>query len=391
MVRRQLLKTWLNLDRLAGRKRRRLFIHIGMHKTGTKTLHAAFDVGSHHLRGHGLVFAETGISRHPLHGMRVSHHYLLALAAAASREMRDHLLHGQDPERARMMDEAVGPTLLDDLAREMDASAPADILISSEAFCLLDQASIGGLGARFPAYDIVPVYVIRNFAGWMQSYYNTYITFGGGTEAIRDLNGPFDLLSVVERWSAIATDRKVRVLELDALLHPTEPLWSRFLDLGLRRPWAGPPLYEGTDQNVSLAPMVLVLCRELRRSGASEEQIRAFLASVAHIAPAERQTLLGPDQAAQLDARYADELARLRASPLVDGVFALASAAPTSGGVLIEDLSSALAALIRARTVTGDATSTPATPSGPVPDATARTGLSVPSARGAHGTLRTVR
>jgi hypothetical protein len=186
----------------------------------------------------------------------------------------------------------------------------------------------------------------------MESYYHTYVTFSRGTAAIAELNGPFDLLSVVERWAGIAAAGRVRVVDFDDLRGSAEPLWARFLELALGRPWAGPTISMAAAENVSLPPMTLVLCRELRKSGASEDQIAMFIAAVSRIRPVERQALLDGDTAARLDALYAAELERLRASPLVDGFFPSAPAVPPAHGIVIDDMASALSAMIRACTVT---------------------------------------
>lgn len=140
---------------------RRLWIHIGAHKTGTTFLQGRFHRHDGDLAKQGLLYPETG--RHKLGG-----HHNLALMIAP-------------PDGLAATRQA--------LAVELDGFA-GDVLLSSENFEFLTANQMKTLGELFDPVEIRVIYLYRHWATLLYSAWQEAIKQG----AI----GPFDSFALSE-------------------------------------------------------------------------------------------------------------------------------------------------------------------------------------------------
>lgn len=144
-----------------------LHIHAGVHKTGTTSLQKTLFDNRAHLKAHGVLYPETGLSQLPSNW---GHHDL----AYAMR----HAQQGQSMWAA--------------LRAEADAAGLPDVVVSSEELSLLPFPSLPGLNSYkiikqcFDGYDIRLICYLRPQAEMVASLYNHNVKAAGETEDIMD-------------------------------------------------------------------------------------------------------------------------------------------------------------------------------------------------------------
>lgn len=284
--------------------RPRLFVHLGLHKTGSTAIQYCFDAGSYHLHQHGVLYPSAG--RHPLASKQ---HGLVAKAF--------------DPDTpfigAFALTGPIDRTLIvPALRHEIELSGLGTVVLSSEEMSRFGPESLAAFAEAFDGYDIHPVVFIRRFSSIFEGYYATLLLY---TETTFDLTADLvntDLVGSLREWSRIAADRRVRVVDVDA--SRTGDSVKDFLAvLGLSTSLLSHQLPDSR-LNRSPAPPVIAAVRELRRAGVAEERIRGFLTDVKSLPATERYSCIPPALWRQLEHRYAEQHAQLRAAPWVAGL-----------------------------------------------------------------------
>lgn len=136
----------------------RLYLHIGMHKTGTTSIQGWMQRRPDILAKHKLVFMDRALHK-------VSH------VEVALSVLRDDV--GMTALRARW---GAAPDLFeqtkDRIAQALKAAAPHDLIISSEVISFMrEQSEIDRLKALLPAnIEIIPIVVVREKQDWLASY-----------------------------------------------------------------------------------------------------------------------------------------------------------------------------------------------------------------------------
>lgn len=144
-----------------------LHIHTGLHKTGTTSLQKTLFDNRAHLKSHGMLYPETGLSQLPSNWG----HHDLAYA----------LRH---PHTGQRMWAA--------LRAEADAAGLPDVVVSSEELSLLPFQTLPGLDSYkiikrcFEGYDIRLICYLRPQAEMAASLYNHNVKAAGETKDIMD-------------------------------------------------------------------------------------------------------------------------------------------------------------------------------------------------------------
>ena len=136
----------------------KLYLHIGVEKTGTSSIQHFFDKNRQTLLNkYGILYPETGL------WMDKSHH---ALAFAVTSDT----LHSNNPENIE--------TIFINLLNEIKSKKPDSVFISSEIFRALHQTN------KFDVFnkliqkhfsEVILVVYLRNQPYWLMSMYNQYI------------------------------------------------------------------------------------------------------------------------------------------------------------------------------------------------------------------------
>ncbi|MFO1089509.1 MAG: hypothetical protein U1E46_07985 [Hyphomicrobiales bacterium] len=185
-------------------RRRRLVLHIGMHKTGTTSIQHALD------QWRGPLFTRAGIL-YPSVGRAAAspqQHLNVALAYAAE--------NGVAPQYApsRRLNRRV---LIDALKQEIALSGAPTTVLSSEEFWW--RAEIPPAIAKdFASFDIVPVAFVRDYAEVVErSAYTSVVQLGQIDEDPARGYLEANIPAVLRAWSTIAKDSRITVLDYDAL------------------------------------------------------------------------------------------------------------------------------------------------------------------------------
>jgi hypothetical protein len=282
----------------------RLFIHLGMHKTGTTSIQRYLDDARFYLHRVGVLYPASG--RHPL---AANQHGLVAKAF--------------DPANPFIGEFALtGPiqrdVIVTALRHEIELSGMPTVVLSSEEMSRYGPQSVADLKAAFAGYELYPVVFIRKFTSILDGYYATLLQW---TSEYYELNEQYiitDLVHALRPWAAIAADGRIRVVDVDA--SPTGDSVTDFLSVvGIDKTivqWCPP----GPRRNASPSPIAVAATRELRFAGVNEGEIRSLLQGLRGLPTMQRYTCIPPTLWADLETRYASEHASLRAAPWVVGL-----------------------------------------------------------------------
>ncbi len=195
---------------------RRLYLHIGLPKTGTTYLQGGLWAHKAELRRAGLLLPGAGHRRHLL----------------ASLEVRE------DPGLAKRPGDVRRPwgDLVDEL-RAFDG----DALVTHEFFAAAAPAQVERVLADVPDHEVHVVVTARGAVSLGLSRWQEWVKNGGKGDVDhyppRDDYDPtdawgwgsFDLADVLERWGSVVPHERIHVLPMAARTAPPDDLWRRFL------------------------------------------------------------------------------------------------------------------------------------------------------------------
>lgn len=194
---------------------RRVFVHLGLPKTGTTYLQAALWSNKERLRAAGVL----------LPGPRHRRHLL------ASLDIR------QDPRLARRAGNIAAPWQdLVDESRAFDG----DVVISHEFFGAAAPEHVQRMVDSFPGEELHAIVTARPLTELVASRWQEWIK-NGGTMAIDDWPvryaydptnewgwGSFDLHDILKRWSQVLPREQIHILPVDPASTDPDDLWQRF-------------------------------------------------------------------------------------------------------------------------------------------------------------------
>jgi hypothetical protein len=284
--------------------RRTMFIHIGLHKTGTTSIQQCLTESSYQLHQVGMLYPISG--RHPL---AVTQHALLAKAFDPTTPFEGTFaLTG--PIDAEIV--------LAALLHEIELSGLDTIIISSEELLRLTAEQVAEVGKAFNDYDIYPIAFIRNFPVMFDSLYSTLMQYTKHTFVPSDDLIGTDLYASFQAWSTISADGKIRVLDFDA--SPTRNTVLDFLDVvGIDAGKINASSRE-CRLNQSLPPAHVAMIRELRCLGIDEDATTELLAQLGGLSLPERQTNLPDALRDILASKYAEQRRLLCEADFVTGL-----------------------------------------------------------------------
>lgn len=284
---------------------RRVFLHIGLPKTGTTYLQ---DV----LWANKQVLAERGVL---LPGWHRRRHLL------ASLDIRE------DPKLARRAGDVTAPW--QDLVDEVHAWDGATALISHEFFAAADVHHVRRAVASFPDHEVHVVLTAREMVGlglsrWQEWVKNGSVTdvdgypAGDGYDPSDEWGwGSFDLDGVLARWGEVVPHERVHVLPVPVGARDPLDLWRRFAGVIGVDPTGLEVPEEPANQSLGVVEIELLRRVNARLEGFASagdrgRWIRGFLATDA-VLPVRKERFAASE--AKLDdlvARGESAVARLR-------------------------------------------------------------------------------
>jgi hypothetical protein len=192
---------------VAAKPRKKLYVHIGMHKTGTTSIQFALHENMYLLRSLGYCFPLVG--RTPQHFVQHS-----LLAEFFSRNGSDK----KSPE-VRFAHEGLIRVLLDEIAM---SNCP-NVILSSENFWHLTEDQIQIFAETFKEFDIEPIFFVRSLADYTDGVAATIIANDiYSMEAIRNAGDTLwsshysmDVYKAAAAWANISYDKKIWIENYD--------------------------------------------------------------------------------------------------------------------------------------------------------------------------------
>lgn len=319
--------------------KRKLFVHLGMHKTGTTTIQRTLHDASDQL---------------------YIRDFLYPLAARHPREFRSHamlpqLLGVQGPATGPMalFDEVDVDANLRSLKNEVDMSGRRNVIISSEDLWKAPKEGLDILSQIFCDFEIHPILFVRHPANFSLSFYSTMIRYGHIAQA--DISKMkefwrwilnFDVLEIVKRWSAIAHSEKVTLVDYDRIQGGLLEVFFQIVGLPLNIPGVNLKRAE----NRSEAAAFLYLRQALLEEGREPVLVDRLIDQLSRIPITENQTLIPVDELEKMNRSYEAKCQEIRRSRLVllPQPDAFLPPAPTAEPMYIGSLSGVFFAIGRA-------------------------------------------
>jgi hypothetical protein len=279
----------------------RMFVHIGMHKTGTSSIQLMLhrNLGSGQMRD--FLYPVTGRE-----GRWASQHLHLARA----------FRYPATPYKSSAVEET-SDSFLERFLGELATFEGKHIVVSSEEFCLLSDDQVKSFGKTFEGFELVPVIYLRNLADYFEKYYQTMIQYDFLPQPdLRNPNFKFweDLVEanafeISRRWATIAYDGKVVVVDYDSRGNRGSAIDSvlTFLKLIGIDPSSVVLGKDLLTANKSQSTILTFLKVELTRRNVARHTIDELLGQLSSLSLGEHLTLVPPDARAKLDADYRNQ------------------------------------------------------------------------------------
>lgn len=312
----------------------RVYLHVGLHKTGTTSIQLALTKSRQELRQSGVLYPLAGVPEWARFG-----HHLLAWSMVTRPEYMPYFNGNRASFTAEQREQ-----LWADLHDEIGSANGVRTILSSEEFDSLDAGEIAALGARLAPYDVTPIIFIRNYVDLIESSFRTSVVH---SNYVKDASAfasnqrtRLDFVGMIRDWSSIAVGGETLVMSYD------DPAIGRdsiavFLDaVGIKAELL--PSQARSFQNESLPAYLCEIVRFMRSKGTPEAPIRDWIEQMRRVAVAKPPTakyLCMPDPVRQdLESRYADEVARLEGDPAISGMLrGKLARTPRPGTVVVVD------------------------------------------------------
>ena len=188
-------------------KRRKLYVHIGMHKTGTTSIQYALN--DNYLSMMNLGYHVPMAGRDPRHFVQHS-----LLASVFTQAYAAKLGDGAEVDRR---------TIVDAIRMEIRSAGKPNIIISSENLWHYKKDEITAFAAAFSDYDIEPVLFIRSLADYIDGLAGTMIAHNFFSEeeirrnrdSLWTSHASLSVSDAAIQWASVAHDKKIWIENYD--------------------------------------------------------------------------------------------------------------------------------------------------------------------------------
>ncbi len=282
-----------------------LYLHVGLHKTGTTSIQIALASAAPRLRATGLLYPAAGRPESAPYG----HHEI----AWSFMERASYLPVDWVSSTAR--DAATRGALVAAVRDEAEASGCDRVVLSSEEFDCLTAAEIRAFGDAFWDWRVHVILFLRDFADFIESAYKTYLMHSSASlDIVRFAGGQrtrLDAALMVSDWLAVATGGRVFVVDYDDPSIKADSLDAvrTCLDLGADDLPSLP-----TRQNESVPASLVEFVRFLRAKEMDGTLVEQWVQAVGrNLRFNADSSLLPPDLARELHERYRVGVGAIRA------------------------------------------------------------------------------
>ena len=157
---------------------KKIFIHLGLHKTGTTSIQVCLYKNRERLKKHGFLYPKSCCPEISKFG-----HHLVPWSFVSRKEFVPAVM-------GMTFDTEVNDHQhLRDLKKEIEESECDNIILSSEEFDILSNEDLSSLFVFLSDYEIVPLFYIRSLPTFLESSYQTSVVFSGYHETFENYVG----------------------------------------------------------------------------------------------------------------------------------------------------------------------------------------------------------
>lgn len=171
---------------------KRVYLHIGLHKTGSTRLQMSLAASGARLAERGVLYPQAGRPTRP-----GTAHHLLAWDVSDRRALLAERVVEPGLARRGAVAEAI--------RAELEGGPEQVAILSSEELDGCDAAAIASIRDALGDVRIVPVVFLRNYADLLESYYGYMLAHHHETASAKRFlaahRSVFDVVALVERWS----------------------------------------------------------------------------------------------------------------------------------------------------------------------------------------------
>lgn len=182
--------------------RKKIYLHIGTHKTGSTAVQAFAARHSDELQRRGLLYPTAG--RPALERLASGHHLLPWTRMEHVNWKPAWGDRASDPQR-----------VWDDLIDEIEKSSCSAVLISSEEFDVLDDEGAAFVAEKLAGHDVHVLCYLRRLDEFVQSYYTTDVLYHGESRDIqayaKGMRTTIDYFELIDRWRRLFGTPNVHV------------------------------------------------------------------------------------------------------------------------------------------------------------------------------------
>jgi hypothetical protein len=276
----------------------RVFLHIGMHKTGTTAFQIFCARHADGLKQRGFLYPESGrpVNKDVSYG-----HHLLAWSM--TRPAVDPVYWPSNMAKA----EEVWDRLVD----EIQISECTTAIISTEEFDTLGPEHAGAVLERLSSFDVQPIVYLRRFDELVQALYTTNVVYNGEQGSFDDyltrMRTPLDYEAIIAPWAR--SDNCPIVRYYDPALSRRGLVGDLLGVIGIDRCKFGEESEERV--NVGNWPWYVVeVCRQMNACGMRGVVVKFAYIMRAVVEPSTTYDLIRPSQAAALKRQGLESLLR---------------------------------------------------------------------------------
>lgn len=277
-----------------------VFLHLGLHKTGTTSIQVAMSTESEAISNLGVLYpsacrpASAEFGHHEIAWAVMQRNDYIPEDWAGSGEGRD----------------AVRDTCFEKLLKEIEESPCKNVLVSSEELDCLSRSEIEDIAQRFSGYRVCPILYLRNLCDFMESAYKTYVMYSSTVDSISQFienqRTRIDFYDLIVDWLSVIESGEMFVVDYDDLAVRSNSLAVLCKCIGLD--YNSLPTAIRRDNESASAALVEIV-RFLRMIEMPKTVIDNWIFTHGqHISFDAQTTLLSEDASADLLSRYSREI-----------------------------------------------------------------------------------
>jgi hypothetical protein len=188
-----------------------IFVHVGLHKTGSTSIQWALTIGRHAFADAGFLYPYAGTPDEP--GLNIAHHLFPWSVVTTPNFMPEFRAH----PNFRIANQI--ENIWEALRRQIDRAPQTNVVLSSEEFDILSKEEIVSFRTQLNDYRVVPVICLRNTADFVESSYRTTLMYSTDDQNIESFiksqRTRIDFPALIGDWFDVCGSDDIRIISFD--------------------------------------------------------------------------------------------------------------------------------------------------------------------------------